>query len=56
MDRAKLYLDTAGDILVRHAQEEKTEGKNIDYGIPQMQSEAVEADMLCKLVGPEYEW
>ena len=52
----KWYLDKVGDMLVRHAEMEKVESKNIDYAIPKAQSDAVEADALCKLVGPEYEW
>jgi hypothetical protein len=52
----KWYLDKVRDVLVPHAELEKTQGKNIDYAIPQAQSEAAEADSLCKLVGPEYEW
>ncbi len=52
----KWYLDKVEDVLVQHAQREKAAGKNIDYAIPPGQSEAVEADQLCQLVGPEYEW
>jgi hypothetical protein len=52
----KWYLDKVQDILVRHAELEKAEGKNIDYAVPKPQSDAVEEDQLCKLMGPEYEW
>lgn len=41
---------------MRHAELEKAEGKSIDYAIPKVQSDAVEADELCRLVGPEVEW
>jgi len=44
------------ELLVRHAEREKAEGRNIDFAIPRGQAEAVEADTLCKLVGAEYEW
>ena len=42
--------------MVRHAELEKAEGKNIDFAIPKAQSDAVEDDELCKLVGPECDW
>ncbi|EXJ73441.1 uncharacterized protein A1O5_03201 [Cladophialophora psammophila CBS 110553] len=52
----KWYLDKVRAVLVGHAEAEKAAGKNIDYSVPQAQSEAAEQDELCKLVGPEYEW
>ena len=52
----KWYLDKVRHILVQHAELEKREGKNIDYAIPQKQSQGVESDELCRLIGPEYEW
>lgn len=50
----KWYLDKVGKILVEHAELEKEQGKNIDYAIPQKQSDAVETDRLCMLVGQEH--
>lgn len=50
------YSDKVRDILVKHAEMEKREGRNVDYAIPKAQSDAVEADQLCKLVGPEFDW
>ncbi|KIW69315.1 hypothetical protein PV04_05197 [Phialophora macrospora] len=52
----KWYLDKVKDALVRHAESEKAQGRNIDYAIPQAQSDAAQEDELCKLVGPEYDW
>ncbi|KAK5551796.1 hypothetical protein LTR46_010153 [Exophiala xenobiotica] len=52
----KWYLDKVRDMLVRHAELEKAEGKNVDYAIPKAQADAGEEDAVCKLVGPEYEW
>lgn len=52
----KWYLDKVRNILVKHAGMEKREGRNIDYAIPKAQSDAVEADELCRLVGPEIDW
>lgn len=50
------YLNKVRDILVKHAEMEKREGRNVDYAIPKAQSDAVEADQLCRLVGPEFDW
>ena len=52
----KWYLDKVKDILVGHAESEKAKGRNIDFAIPKVQSDAAEQDELCRLVGPEYEW
>jgi len=52
----KWYLNKLEKVLVEHAEKEKSEGRNIDYAIPTAQSDAVEGDELCKLVGPEYDW
>jgi len=52
----KWYLDKVKDVLVRHAESEKAECRNIDYAIPKAQSDAAQEDELCKLVGREYEW
>lgn len=54
----KWYLDKVQEVLVQHAELEKEQGKDIDYAIPKAQSEAVEADPLCRLLGREhtYEW
>jgi hypothetical protein len=39
-----------------HAKLEAKEGRNIDYSIPQVQSDYNQGDELCKLIGPELEW
>ena len=45
--------------LVRHAESEKAEGRNIDYTIPKAtpkaQADAAAQNELCRLVGTEYE-
>jgi len=52
----KWYQDKVKEAVVKHAQMEKDEGRDIDYAIPKAQSEYEEGDALCKLVGPEFDW
>jgi hypothetical protein len=52
----KWYQEKVRKVLVEHAALEAKEGKNIDFSIPVAQSEYVEKDELCKMLGPEFEW
>ena len=52
----KWYQDKIRKVLIDHAALETKEGKNIDYSIPEEQSEYQETDDLCKMLGPEFEW
>lgn len=57
----KWYLDKIGDVLVEHAELEQKEGRNIDWSVPESQLEGGleicdKGDVLCKLLGPEFEW
>lgn len=52
----KWYQTKVKQIVTDHAKLEAEEGRNIDYSIPQAQSDYGQNDDLCKLIGPEYEW
>ena len=43
-------------MLVKHAETEEREGRNMDYAVPKEQSEFEEKDRLCGLMGREFDW
>jgi len=52
----KWYQDKVRETITEHAEMEIREGKAVDYSIPSEQAEFVEADPVCKIMGPEIGW
>jgi hypothetical protein len=52
----KWYQDKVREVLVKHAELEEREGKNVDFAVPREQRQFVEEDRVCKLLGNEFDW
>ncbi len=52
----KWYQDKVRTLVTDYTKLEAKEDRNIDFSIPQAQSDYNLGDELCKLIGPELEW